>query len=193
MSDISEPTNGMTRRDFLRGAGRAALLLIAGGAAGFGVSRSAGKRRVWQIDPLKCVQCGQCATDCVLDESAVKCVHDFKMCGYCERCTGFFRPTVNELNEGAENQLCPTNAIRRVFVEEPYFEYTIDEKLCTGCGKCVRGCSDFGNGSLYLQVRHDRCLNCNECFIAARCPSGAFMRVDPDAPYVLKSQWKGRA
>jgi len=55
-----------------------------------------------------------------------------------------------------------------------------------GCGKCVKGCKTFGNGSLFLQVRHDRCLNCNECSIAAACPSGAFKRVPADKPYLLK-------
>ena len=45
-------------------------------------------------------------------------------------------------------------------------EYIIDEELCIGCAKCVKGCAAFGNGSLHLQVRHDRCLNCNECTIA---------------------------
>ena len=52
-----------------------------------------------------------------------------------------------------------------------YFEYTIDEGLCIACGKCVVGCR-LMNGSLFLQVRHDRCLNCNECSIAVACPDG---------------------
>ena len=141
---------------------------------------------VWQIDPSKCIACGNCATYCVLDDSAVKCVHSFPMCGYCDLCTGYFRPSPIALNSGAENQLCPTGAIRRTFVEEPYFEYTIDEPLCIGCGKCVKGCNAFGNGSLYLQVRHDRCQHCNECAIAAACPSQAFRRVPADDPYLQK-------
>jgi electron transport complex protein RnfB len=108
------------------------------------------------------------------------------MCGYCELCTGFFRPEPNALNEGAENQLCPVGAIRRRFVETPYFEYTIDETVCVGCGRCVKGCNAFGNGSLYLQIKHGRCLNCNECSISAVCPSGAFVRVPADRPYYVK-------
>ncbi|MCX7806849.1 MAG: hypothetical protein N3A38_16930, partial [Planctomycetota bacterium] len=143
-----------------------------------------GSRVLWQIDPLKCIQCGRCATECVLDVSAVKCVHDFAMCGYCELCLGFFRPNPNALTSAAENQMCPLGAIRRRFVEDPYFEYVIDETRCIGCGKCVKGCTGFGNGSLYLQVRHDRCLNCNECSIAVRCPAGAFMRIPDDTPYL---------
>jgi electron transport complex protein RnfB len=108
------------------------------------------------------------------------------MCGYCRICFGFFGPEPHDINEGAENQLCPTGAIKRTFVEDPYYEYTIDEPLCMGCGKCVLGCNTFGNGSLFLQVRHDRCLNCNECSIAAACPSGAYKRVPADKPYLLK-------
>jgi len=78
-------------------------------------------------------------------------------------------------------------AIQRKFVEDPYYEYTIDEALCIGCAKCVDGCNRFGNGSLYLQVRHDRCLNCNECSIARVCPSDAFRRVPASHPYLLKT------
>ena len=143
---------------------------------------------VWQLDPDKCIQRGNCATECVLEESAVKCVHVFAMCGYCKLCTGYFEPEPNALNTGAENLLCPTGAIRRKFIEDPYFEYEIDEKLCIGCGKCVKGCNMFGNGSLQLQVRHDRCLNCNECSIARSCPAQAFRRVPASQPYLLKGR-----
>jgi electron transport complex protein RnfB len=91
------------------------------------------------------------------------------------------------LNTGAENCLCPTAAIKRTFVEDPYYEYSIDEKLCIGCAKCVEGCNRFGNGSLFLQVRHDRCVNCNECSIAQVCPGDAFRRVPASHPYLLKT------
>jgi len=80
----------------------------------------------------------------------------------------------------------PTGAIRRRFVESPYFEYTIDEPACIGCGLCVKGCTNFGNGSLYLQIRHDRCVDCNACRIAEVCPSGAIVRVPASAPYIRK-------
>ena len=108
------------------------------------------------------------------------------MCGYCKLCFGYFQPGTTELTEDAPNQLCPVGAIQRTFVEQPYYEYTIDESLCIGCGKCVKGCSTFGNGSLFLQVRHDRCLQCNDCSIARACPSNAFSRVPVDQPYILK-------
>jgi len=166
---------------------RMAGLLGLGGLGGFLAGRrGSDQTTVWQIDPGKCIACGNCATHCVLDVSAVKCVHSFSMCGYCDLCTGYFQPEPNALNSGAENQLCPTGAIVRKFVEEPYFEYTIDELLCIGCGKCVKGCNAFGNGSLHLQVRHDRCVHCNECSIAIACPSHAFVRVPASSPYLLK-------
>ncbi|MEI6167325.1 MAG: ferredoxin [bacterium] len=144
------------------------------------------QRTVWQLDPAKCIQCGQCATHCVLPLSAVKCVHRFEMCGYCKLCFGFFLPGAASLTSAAENQVCPTAAIKRTFIEEPYFEYTIDEPQCIGCGRCVKGCGAFGNGSLVLQVRHDRCLNCNDCAIARDCPAGAFSRVPANQPYLFK-------
>ncbi len=173
------------RRRFLAGGlGAAALGALAQGS-------TAGRRAdrpVWQLDPYLCSQCGRCATECVLKPSAVKCVHAYAMCGYCELCFGYFLPGARSLDESAENQTCPTGAIRRRFIEEPYFEYVIDEPLCIGCAKCVTGCNTFGNGSLFLQVRHDRCLNCNECAIAAVCPADAFVRVSASRPYIFKGE-----
>ncbi|NOY81199.1 MAG: ferredoxin [Kiritimatiellaeota bacterium] len=180
------------RRRFLSDALRGGLVLVTGGLAGTLAARRSTARTVWQIDPFKCKQCGQCATDCVLDTSAVKCVHDYAMCGYCDLCTAFFVPSPISLNAGAENQLCPTGAIRRKFVEDPYFEYTIDESLCIGCGKCVHGCTTFGNGSLYLQVRHNLCVNCNECAIARNCPESAFVRLQAETPHFVKHLGPGR-
>jgi len=143
---------------------------------------------VWQLDPEKCVQCGRCATACVLTPSAVKCVHAYDVCGYCDLCGGYHQPTVKVTDTAAENRLCPTDAIRRTFVEDPYYEYSIVEELCIGCGKCVKGCGSFGNGSLFLQVRHDRCVNCNECSIARVCPAGAYRRVPASRPYLLRGE-----
>lgn len=180
---IKVPTS---RRQFLRDGVRVATLAGLSGLAGVAAWRSRAEGTVWQIDPQKCTRCGLCATSCVLEQSAVKCVHTFAMCGYCQLCTGYFEPDPIDLNTGAENVLCPTDAIRRKYVEDPYYEYTIDEKLCIGCAKCVDGCHRFGNGSLYLQVRHDRCVNCNECSIARVCPADAFRHVPARQPYLLK-------
>jgi electron transport complex protein RnfB len=177
-----------SRRDLLSAGARGACLLGLGGLS-FGVLRQSEPQTghgVWQLDPWKCIACGKCATHCVLKTSAVKCVHSYPMCGYCDLCTGYFEPEPNALNTGAENQLCPVGAIRRRFIEDPYFEYDIDEDLCIGCGKCVKGCTAFGNGSLYLQIRHNLCKNCNECAIATVCPAEAFRRVPAELPYLLK-------
>jgi electron transport complex protein RnfB len=187
---MSEMPRGSTRRDWLSSALQVAGAVGLGGLAaavltrvGRGASRTEYR---WQLDPHKCIQCGRCATECVLNPSAVKCIHSYAMCGYCKLCTGYFQPQPAALHSGAENQLCPVGAIQRSFVEDPYYEYTIDHALCIGCGKCVAGCGQFGNGSLYLQVLHDRCVNCNECNIARNCPADAFRRVGVDEPYLLK-------
>lgn len=178
----------LARREFLR-RGLAGAAGLCAAAAATGAMRGAVSRAatVWQIDPTLCVQCGQCMTRCVLAPSAVKCVHTFAMCGYCKLCFGFFQPGAAALNTAAENQMCPTGAIRRTFIEAPYYEYLIDEKLCTGCGKCVKGCNTFGNGSLHLQILRDLCVNCNECAIARACPAGAIGRVPVEQAYRMKS------
>lgn len=189
MTDQNEPID---RRDFLgrgaRAAGAVGFLGLTGLLAG---RKAQADDLVWQIDPDVCIACTNCQTNCVLDVSAVKAVQCFLMCGYCDVCTGYF-PTENyQLNTGAENHLCPTGAVVRRFIEMKaevrYFEYTIDESLCIGCAKCVKGCA-LMNGSLYMQVRHDRCLNCNECAIAVACPPQAFRRVPASNPHLLKKR-----
>lgn len=191
-TDISTLTTKkeFSRRDFIKTGLRAAALLSIGSATGYLLSKTMSDELVWQIDPYKCVQCGRCATECVLKQSAVKCVHVYKMCGYCNLCGGYFKPQVKELTTAAENQLCPTKALNRIFVEEPYYRYEIDEELCNGCGKCVEGCEAFGNGSLHLQINHNLCENCNQCSIAAKCPSEAVRRIPSKQAYLLKTGFK---
>ena len=172
-----------SRRTFLRRL----TLLGMGAAAGGGTVLAGTDDSVWQIDPYKCIQCGKCATHCVLQDSAVKAVHVHRLCGHCDLCTAFFEPEPIDLTTGAENQLCPTGAIIRHYIEEPYFSYEIEEPLCVGCGKCVKGCGMFGNGSMFLQIRHDRCDNCNVCAIGDACPSRAIQRVPASTPYLLKA------
>jgi len=174
------------RRRFIRNIAGGMGLFAFGGLLGKLFTRMDDRRWVWQIDPSKCTQCGNCSTHCVLKPSAVKCVHDFKMCGYCRICTGFFVTDPGRLDEGAENQLCPLGAIKRRFVEEPYYEYVIDEKLCIACGRCVKGCTSFGNGALYLQIRRELCLNCNECSIARVCEGNAIKRIPAEQQYIPK-------
>ncbi|MBN1925258.1 MAG: hypothetical protein JW798_05425 [Prolixibacteraceae bacterium] len=188
------------RREFINRSMQVTAAVAVGGLAALAITKSKAGGTVWQIDPFECTQCGRCATDCVLTVSAVKCVHAYDLCGYCDLCGGYFKPGVKDLNTGAENQLCPTAAIERRFIEEPYFEYIINEDLCIGCAKCVAGCSAFGNGSLILQIRHDLCVNCNECSIARVCPSNAIHRVSANKPYIIKgnfvaddkSRWENR-
>ena len=189
---MAEQDRKVTRREAIRKGALAAAVVAVGGTAAMLLRHPSADGMVWQIDPEKCVQCGNCATYCVLEPSAVKCVHAFKLCGYCDLCFGYFAPGFEPqpgiVIPGAESQVCPTEAIQRKWVEGPHFEYTIDEALCIGCGKCIKGCGNFGNGSLFLQVMHNRCLNCNECSIAAACPSNAYRRVPVTRPYLLKGE-----
>jgi len=176
------------RREFLKIAGTALAggAILAGTGLLFAKAKTQNADEFWQIDPNKCTQCGRCETECVLTVSAVKCFHANIVCGYCDLCGGYYRSNVKDLNTAAENLMCPTGAIQRTFVEDPYFEYAINEDLCIGCGKCVKGCTSFGNGSLYLQIKRDLCVNCNECAIAKVCPSDAILRVGSDRAYKLK-------
>lgn len=143
---------------------------------------------LWQIDPNKCTQCGKCQTECILLHSAVRCIHQYASCGYCLFCSGYYQDNRSKFDTAGENLRCPTDAIIRTYVQDPYYEYKIDEDKCIACGKCVQGCSSFGNGSLFLQVRQDLCKNCNQCRISIACPSGAFIKVSPDKPYLFKRQ-----
>jgi len=176
----------INRREFVKkGLGTAAGVSLAG-VAGVLSFNSTTEELVWQLDPSICVQCEKCSTSCVLHESAVKCVHSYSMCGYCDLCSGYLQPGAKSRDTGAESQLCPTGALKRTYVEDPYFEYVIDEELCIGCAKCVKGCGSFGNGSLYLQVKHNICVNCNVCSISRVCSSQAFTRVPASKPYILR-------
>jgi Na+-translocating ferredoxin:NAD+ oxidoreductase subunit B len=181
--DNSKSTN---RREFIQNGARLSLALALGGIGGLSLSKMTSDDYVWQIDPFECTQCGRCAIECVMSPSAVKCVHAYDLCGYCDLCGGYFKPDANKLSTAGENQLCPTAAIERKFIEEPYFEYHIIEDLCIGCAKCVAGCTSFGNGSFHLQIMHHICLNCNECSIARLCPSNAIKRVKASDAYKVK-------
>lgn len=186
----SEQKKKIDRRAFLNKGVRFSMATGVVGLGGVLLSKASKQEWVWQLDATKCVQCGRCATSCVVTPSAVKCMHVFDMCGYCDLCGGYFRPGVKKLSTAAENQLCPTAAIERKYIEKPYFEYHIIEELCIGCGKCVKGCSSFGNGSMQLQVNHSICVNCNECAIARDCPVDAFKRVPADDPYLFNGIMK---
>lgn len=185
-----EKKKKLNRRDFIDRGFRFSIGAGLVGLSGLLAKKSFSNEYVWQLDPDKCIQCGRCATECVMTLSAVKCFHVYDMCGYCDLCGGYLRPGVKKLTTAAENQLCPTSAIERKFIEEPFFEYHIIEELCIGCGKCVKGCNAFGNGSLQLQVNHRLCDDCNECAIARVCPADAFERVPADNPYKFSGNSK---
>jgi Na+-translocating ferredoxin:NAD+ oxidoreductase subunit B len=181
------------RREFIQSGARFTLALALGGIGGLALRRISNDDYVWQIDPFECTQCGRCATECVMTPSAVRCVHAYDLCGYCDLCGGYFKPDAHTLSTAGENQLCPTAAIERKFIEEPYFEYHIIEDLCIGCAKCVKGCSSFGNGSLHLQIMHHICVNCNECSIARVCPSNAIHRVKASNAYKVKGDFSANS
>lgn len=181
---------GPNRREFLAHLGRGAGVLMIGGMIGTLVTqtrRTAGDTAsvtLWQVDPQKCIQCGKCATNCVLSQSASRCFHAFVFCGYCDLCTGYFNSDALSLDTAAENQICPTAAIKRKFIEDPYFEFRIERDLCIGCARCVKGCVAYGNGSLHMQIDQDVCVHCNQCSIAAVCPSQAISKVTPEFKYI---------
>jgi len=186
-STLLKPDKPINRRDFFKTGLRAAAILSLASVAGYSLRKSTSDDLVWQIDPNKCVQCGRCATNCVLALSAVKCMHSYQMCGYCDLCGGYLKPQAKNLNTAAENQMCPTKALKRAFVEAPYYEYHIDEVLCNGCGKCVEGCGAFGNGSLQLQINQKICKNCNQCAISEVCPSDAIKRIPASKAYLMRT------
>jgi electron transport complex protein RnfB len=184
---MNNAQNNLTRRNFLRTTARGVCAVGLGAMAIAATRNVAARRSVWQIDPTKCTACGNCATHCVLTESAVKCAHQFAKCGRCNFCFGYYKSGSSgaKSHSGVEFQLCPTDALVRKHVIEDSYEYTVDAEKCTGCGICVKGCKE-GNGSLFLQVDHDRCTNCNECTIATACPAQAFVRLPADKPYWLE-------
>jgi len=98
-----EKNKTKNRREFIQGGVRLSLSLALGGISGMAVSSAIKDDYVWQIDPFLCTQCGKCATDCIMAPSAVKCVHAFDLCGYCDLCGGYLKPDANEQSTAAEN------------------------------------------------------------------------------------------
>ena len=90
---MAKPQN---RREFIKNVLRLGAGLTVVGAAGFSFIQGRSQDYVWQIDPFKCTSCGRCATDCVLTPSAVKCVHAYALCGYCDLCGEIGRASCRE-------------------------------------------------------------------------------------------------
>jgi H+/Na+-translocating ferredoxin:NAD+ oxidoreductase subunit B len=194
-------TGGHTRRELLGHAARGLALTGLGGVTGV-LFLKAHATNAWAIDSGRCVNsrlgavgvdaCQRCATDCVLSLSAVRAVNEFSKCGRCYVCPAYFKITSAVGPDGLPSEkVCPRDAIKREAIgwidpDDPannFYEYSIDENLCNGCGLCVMECKEpAGLGSIRLEVRHDVCLDCNRCSIAAVCPEDAYDRVPAPAP-----------
>jgi len=184
-----------SRREILGHAARGAALLGLTGTAGI-LSLKAYKTYAWSIDTGKCINsklgavgievCELCATDCVLTLSAVRAVNEFKACGRCYVCPAYYKITSAVGPDGLPSEkVCPRDAIERKAIgwidpDDPannFYEYTIDEEKCNGCGRCILECKEpAGLGSIRLEVRHNVCLDCNRCSIATACPEEAYER-----------------
>jgi Na+-translocating ferredoxin:NAD+ oxidoreductase subunit B len=188
-------TEKSSRREFMERSIRIAGFVGIGGAAVL-LGRRASSQYVFQVDPARCAACDLCRTSCVLSHSAVKVVNTFAECGYCQMCPAYFDVTSQPDDKGhPTGKTCPQDAIKRRIVgkedkEDPnnnYYEYTIDESLCDGCGKCVKACKPpAGNGSLHLEVRYNRCDECDACAIQRVCPENAILRIP--APGILSTK-----
>jgi Na+-translocating ferredoxin:NAD+ oxidoreductase subunit B len=175
-----------SRRQFMDRSFRIVGLAGIGGAAAV-LARRAASNTVFQVDPSLCVACDLCRTSCVLSHSAVKAVNEFTKCGYCQLCPAYYDVTSQPDEMGLPTgKVCPRDALKRRVVgkideEDPnnnYYEYTIDESLCDGCGKCIKACKPpAGNGALRLEVRYNRCLECDSCSIQIACPESAIVRI----------------
>lgn len=206
MSDNSKKDK-IDRRKFLVYAGRTACALAIGGVAtrviGAHLSednQAPRSRYVWAIDDQKCTACGICETACVRKPSAVKAVNDQKKCSFCVVCHGHISntrvPIERIMSDGI--RICKHDAVIRTSFTgtyDGYFKYEIDDRKCTGCGDCVRRCNEHGSHSMFLIIRPDLCLNCNNCTIAAKCPEKAIQKVyigpedDYRGVYEIESQW----
>ena len=198
MSDDKRDTGKITRRELLGHAARGAALLGLGGVAGVLVLK-ANKTYAWTIAADRCVNsklgvlgvdtCELCASECVLTLSAVRAVNEFSKCGRCYICPSYYKITSAVGPDGLPSEkVCPRDAIERKAIgwidpDDPannFYEYVIDEMKCNGCGRCVMECKEpAGLGSIRLEVRHNVCVDCNRCSIAAACPEEAYDRLPP--------------
>lgn len=141
-----------------------------------------GRRFAWQIDPEKCQYCGACETACVRKPSAVKALNDPRKCSNCVVCYGHIADSKIDSDkiDSEGKRVCPVGAVERKNFSggvDGMFLYTQDPKKCVGCGKCVKRCNEHGTKSMFLVIRPDLCLGCNECAIAVACPYDAIERI----------------
>ena len=112
------------------------------------------------------------------------------MCGRCNLCFGYFEPKPAAIDTGAENQLCPAGAIIRQSLGDPLYEFTINERLCIGCGKCVRGLHGLRQRVAATASASRPLPELQPMFHRPGMPFPAFVRVPAHAPYLLK--YKGQ-
>ncbi len=176
----------MDRRNFIKKGIEALGVMTVASIGGIALTRSVNGETVWQIDPEKCSLCGKCATLCVLNPSAVKCVIDYKLCEGKKDNPAYFKRGVKEFVDNPENRVCPSGALKRKKINDNYYEYSVDESLCIGCGKCGLQSRKKGTGAMYLQIKHNKCVHCNECAIDVGCPEHAIKRISSKQAYLLK-------
>lgn len=191
-----------SRRNFIINAGRAVFGLALGTIAyrvggSFLNSEQAGPltRHAWQIDPDKCTACGKCKTLCVRTPSAVKAVNDQKKCSFCVVCYGHIsnKNIASDKIMSDGKRVCPNEAVTRKEYsggKDGYYIYDIDDDKCDGCSKCVEQCIKKGTKSMFLIIRPDLCINCNDCNIAANCPEKAIDKVFIGAEDDFKGIWE---
>ena len=200
MSESGKREKGYTRREVIGHVARGAALAGLAGTTGF-LTLKAHKVYAWEINPSICIDsklgvlgvdtCELCATECVLSLSAVRAVNEFSKCGRCYVCPAYYKITSAVGPDGLPSEkVCPRDAIKREAIgwvdpDDPannFYDYTIDEEKCNGCGRCVMECKEpAGLGSIRLEVRHDVCLDCNRCSISIACPADAYERNEPPA------------
>jgi electron transport complex protein RnfB len=184
----------LSRRKALDRLGRGAVIAGMAGTAGYLVQKAEGQI-VWQVDAVKCLNsrvgevgvkaCDLCLKECVVSQSAVRAVNTFSECGRCYICPAYYNvKSAVDRNGLPSEKLCPRDAIARKPIGEAdpadpannFYEYIVDEEKCDGCGKCVMACKEpAGLGSIRLKIRHNLCVNCNQCAISVACPKDAVL------------------
>ncbi len=178
------------RKEFFRRSGHALGVAVLGATAARILSKPSddaefiaqGRRFAWQIDPDKCSSCGLCETSCVRKPSAVKAINDPKKCSNCVVCYGHITNSKidSEKIDSEGERVCPVDAVERENFSggvNGLFLYSNNQKLCVACGSCTKRCNEHGSKSMFLMIRPDLCLGCNECTIATACPEGAIERI----------------
>ncbi|MDH3982094.1 MAG: hypothetical protein OES84_04245 [Kiritimatiellaceae bacterium] len=181
---------GQSRRNFIRISGHVAggLGLTALAARIFSPPAEdaefipQNRRFAWQINPDKCRNCNACEIACVRKPSAAKALNDPKKCSNCVVCYGHIKNKHIESDkiDSHGERICPYNAVlRKNFCGgiDGMYLYSHNHAKCTGCAKCVKKCNEEGTGSMFMVIRPDLCLGCNECAIAVACPHDAVERI----------------